>query len=44
MGMDAQLLSNSAGVESDRASQNGLGATNDRRVDHLPIQHENAFT
>jgi hypothetical protein len=28
--------------ESNCAHQNGLRASNDRRIDHLPIQHKNA--
>ncbi|KAF2394698.1 DNA-binding transcriptional activator DecR [Pseudomonas frederiksbergensis] len=31
-------------IESVRAIQNRLRTTNDRCIDHLPIQHENAFT
>ena len=42
--MNAQLQSKSAAVESGRARQNGLRTTNDRRIDHLPIQHEYTFT
>ncbi|MNG41705.1 hypothetical protein D3C84_1310670 [compost metagenome] len=42
--MNTQFQSKSAAVESDRARQNGVRTTNDRGVDHLPIQHENTFT
>ena len=43
-GNECAASKQTAAAESGRARQNGVRATNDRCVDHLPIQHEDAFT